>query len=179
MKLIRSTKLREYHYTSPEKKTRKDSEPGDHFPIQFSIPTTVNSFSFLSRFTPGIDGCWYRKLNGKMVSGLGILSSFFLRRNMEVLSGFSRANKLCRHREPLALILQSKMLRNCLFFGEQFILGLIIDPRARNAETSGNLSARCALFLIDLLVFHLISRSDGSLGLNPFVSVPTEFPKAI
>ena len=53
---------------------------------------------------------------------------------------------------------------------------------ARNAEASGIfriLAQDPLVFLIDLLVVHLISRSDRSLGLNPSVSVPTEFPKAI
>ena len=118
---IRSTKLREYLYTSPEKKTWKDSEPGDHFPIQFSFPTPINSISFLPRFPPGIDGCCDRKLNGKMISGLRILPSFFLRRSIEILSEFSRANWLCRSILPLAMVLKPKVLRNCGFFGEQFI----------------------------------------------------------
>ena len=93
---IRSTKLREYLYTSAEKKTWKDSEPGDHFAIQFSIPAPINSISFLSRFPPGIDGFCDRKLNGKMVSGLGILPSFSLRRGIVLLSEFSRVDKLHR-----------------------------------------------------------------------------------
>ena len=61
---------------------------------------------------------------GKWSQSSESIQVFFLRRSIVILSDFIRADKLYNVFLPLAMLLKSKVLRNCLFFGEQFIYNI-------------------------------------------------------